>query len=69
MTDEPKRIIFLGAITVDDDKMVAFDFPADASPEAIREALIAAEAERVEAQIAESRRRREMFLRGAADEQ
>jgi hypothetical protein len=59
-------MIFLGSVTVPDGETAAFSFPPDASPDAIREALIAAEEERVAAQARETKKLREMFLKREA---
>jgi hypothetical protein len=56
------RVTFLGAITVDPDKTIAFDIPPDADADAIRAALAAAEEERAAAQAREAKRLREIFL-------
>jgi hypothetical protein len=55
------KITVLGTVTVEPDTAVAFSIPLDASPETIAAALVAAEEERAAAQLAESKKLRELF--------
>ena len=60
MTDE-RKVVFLGAVSVEEGETVAFSFPPNATPEAIAAALAQAEAERIAKQAAESQRLRALF--------
>jgi hypothetical protein len=62
VSDEPKRITYLGTITADDGEVIAFDIPPNADADAVKAALVAAEEERIAAQARESRRLHDMFL-------
>jgi hypothetical protein len=64
---EPQRI-YLGTVDVDGDVKLALDLPLDADVDTIAAAIERANAERMEAQARESRRLREIFLEGGADE-
>jgi hypothetical protein len=64
MTDEPKRVIVLGTVTVEPGEAIAFDIPLDASAEEIAAALAKHEADKAAAQVAESKKLRAMFLTG-----
>jgi hypothetical protein len=59
---EPTKI-FLGVVTLpDENEVVAFNFPADLDPEAIRVELERVEAKRAADAHAESAKLRKMFL-------
>jgi hypothetical protein len=59
---EPTKI-FLGVVTLpDENEVVAFNFPADLDPEAIRAELERVEAKRAADAHAESEKLRRMFL-------
>jgi hypothetical protein len=59
---EPTKI-FLGVVTLpDENEVVAFNFPADLDPEAIRVELERVEAKRAADALIESERLRRMFL-------
>jgi hypothetical protein len=63
MSDEPKRIIVLGTVTLPEDgQAVAFDIPRNASAEEITAALERVEAQQAAAALAETKKLREMFL-------
>ena len=68
MSGEPVRVTVLGTITMDDGQTVAFDLAPDASPAEIAAALVAAEAQRIAAQAAETARLRKLFLENPADD-
>jgi hypothetical protein len=61
MTDEPKRITLLGVVAIEPGEAIpVFDIP-DADPDVLAKAIRAAEEAKVEAQLAESKRLRELF--------
>jgi hypothetical protein len=63
MTDEPKRVIVLGTVSLPEEgETVAFNFPADLDPEAISAELERVEAKRAADALAETRRLHQMFL-------
>jgi hypothetical protein len=63
------RIVYLGTVTVEDDKTVAFDIPLDASPDEIAAAIERAAAEKAAAQVRETEQLRKLFLgEGHTDE-
>jgi hypothetical protein len=62
MNDETK-ITLLGVIATEPDEALAFTFPADLDPDAIKTAIEKANAERAEAQARETAKLREMFLK------
>jgi hypothetical protein len=70
MSDEPKRITYLGTIDIiEPSESIAFDLPPDASPATIADAIHRANAERAEAQARESRELRQLFLGGESHDQ
>jgi hypothetical protein len=61
MTEPEKRITLLGVVTVEPGEPIpVFDIP-DADPDVLVKAIRAAEEAKVEAQLAESKRLRELF--------
>jgi hypothetical protein len=67
MTDEPHKMIFIGALDVPDGETVALAIPPGATPGEIAAAIEAANKAKAEAQLAESKRLAKMFLKGNVD--
>jgi hypothetical protein len=67
-SEEPRKMIFLGALVVEAGQTIAIDVPPNASVEAIQAAIERANLERAEAAKRESERLHEMFLNKLAVE-